>query len=133
LQFYYLWDSSSGRPSDLGDCVVYEVVTYQNGGWSPYVWPNPPWDQTSTNPTVNGVPATDMSFTDFIQPGNIVKPYAAAGFWSSQDYRYTCAAGGEVTLQSGIINTRSVSQNANGTWKYYVTSRGYEDSINPLP
>ena len=133
LQFYYLWDSSSGNPSDLGDCVVYEDVTYPNGGWSPYVWPKPPWNQTSINPTVNWVPGTDMRFTDFIQPGNIVKPYAENGFTSDQDYRYTCAAGGEVTLQGGITNSRSVTQNANGTWMYYVISRGYADSVNPLP
>jgi hypothetical protein len=133
LAILYKWDSSSGNWQDLADCVVYEVVSYPNGGHSPYVWPKPPWNQSTDNPTISGVPGTDLRFEDDIKPGTFVKPYAENGFSSTQDYRYTCHGGSEVTLQGSIINSRSVKRNTNSSYRYEVSSRGYSDSINPLP
>ena len=135
LHFDYAWSSSSGNLSDLTDCTVSEKVTYP-GTQSPYVWPDPPWNQATPNPSVAPnppIPGTYGTATDDHSPGAFVKPYMAASFNASQTYNYSCTGGIHGTLMGPLTISRSVSQNAGGSWKYVVTKSGASASINPLP
>jgi hypothetical protein len=132
LEFCYTWQSSTGNYQDLAHCVVYEVVNYPATSTT-YVWPSPPWSYSTSNPTVNGVPGTDLRLTDDMLTGTFLKPYTAGSVLSTQYYRYTCDGGSEVNLQGPIANSRSVAKNTNGSYAYTVTSRGTSASINPLP
>lgn len=65
-----------------------------------------------------------------------VKPYTAATVTAPQIYRYSCSCkdnGAFVTLLGPHNIVRSVSQNANGSWKFTITKTGSSATINPLP
>jgi hypothetical protein len=132
--FFYKWDSSTGNPNDLSTCAVYEVVTFGDGH-SPFYWPNPPWNYAEENPAVSGVQGSDMEFDDTIGngKGTWTKPYNYATFTGTQYYKYSCNGPSEHTLMGPITITRTVSQNADGTWMYQMTTRGYSDTLSPLP
>jgi len=111
-------------------------VLFRSPGGNPYIWPSPPWNGGGTaNPTNLSVPATDGVAQDNHSTLGFLKPYTAASFTASQDYRYTCTdvnGGNPVLIESHAI-VRSVSQNPNGSWKYVITKSGASNSINPLP
>ncbi|HEX5411140.1 MAG TPA: hypothetical protein VFZ27_04695 [Terriglobia bacterium] len=135
LHFDYAWGSSSGNLADLTNCTVNEKVSYP-GTQNPYVWPDPPWNTATPNPTIAPnppVPGTDGAASDNHSPGTFVKPYQAANFNASQIYQYSCTGGISGTLMGPLTISRSVSQNSNGTWKYMITKSGASASINPLP
>ena len=136
LHFVYAWDSSTGNLADLSQCTIGEIVAYP-GTSNPYVWPNPPMNRSSTNPTVINVAATGGTFNDDHQPPNsFVMPFQAASFSAVQAYRYqcACASGGNfVNLITGLNIARSVTQNSGqSTFRYTVTKSGSSATINPI-
>ena len=135
LEFSYTWQSSSGNLQDLSLCSVFEYVNYP-GTSSPYVWPSPPWYQTSsTNPTDVGVSGTDGKFNDDQLPtwGGWLKPYVTASFTATQKFQYVCNGGSVVTLMGPLSIVRTVAKNSNGSFYYKVTKNGSSATINPLP
>jgi hypothetical protein len=136
LEFTYAWDSSTGNLADLSSCVVGEIVTYP-GTSNPYTWPNPPFNRATPNPTIGNQPGTGGGFTDDHQPPNsFVQPYRASSFTATQLYRYRCDnvnRGNYVNLTRAMSIVRSVSQNADASWRYTVSKSGSSAGINPLP
>jgi hypothetical protein len=137
LHFVYAWGSSTGNLADLSQCTIGEIVAYP-GVTNPYVWPNPPMNASTPNPTVINVPATLGTFNDDHRPpgGGFVTPFAAASFTAVQQYRYQCpcaSTGNFVPLVTGITIARSVSQNSGqSTWRYTITKSGSSATINPI-
>lgn len=134
LHFDYQWGSSTGNLADLSQCTVGEIVSYP-GSSSPYVWAHPPFTRSSTNPTVIDVSATSGSGQDDHLGPPFATPFSAASFTATQYYRYKCpcANGGNyVNLMGPISIVRSVTQNANGSWKYTVTKSGSSATVNPM-
>jgi len=134
LHFDYEWGSSTGNLADLSQCTVGEIVSYP-GSSNPYVWPHPPFTRSSTSPTVIDVSATSGSGQDDHYGPPFASPFSAASFTATQYYRYKCpcANGGNyVNLTGPISIIRSVTQNANGSWKYTVTKSGSSATVNPM-
>lgn len=138
LRFEYDWDSSTGNTANLTSCVVGEFVDYP-GTANTYLPPSPPFPTTGfDDPTIANVPGTDGGFLDFHRTnGSFVTPYQASSFTAVQHYRYQCSCinnGLPVNVMGPLNIVRTVSQNANGTWKFTVTkpTNGLA-SIDPLP
>jgi hypothetical protein len=138
LHFAYAWDSSSGNLADLSACTVGEIVTYP--GSNPYNWSPPFPANSSTNPFVAEGAATAGIGVDDNQlypSSTFVKPYSAANFTATQNFRYRCTNtnnGAYAALLGPLSITRSVQQNTNGTWKFTVTKpTNGQAIINPLP
>ena len=73
---------------------------------------------------------------DHTTPGTFVKPYQAKTITAAQIYRYRCTCkqnNAWITVLDGLSIERSVSQNANGSWKFTITKSGQTATINPLP
>lgn len=136
LHFNYAWGSSTGNRNDLNTCVIGEELSYQ-----PSTWPSPPW-------TVNYSPGGDhiLANTTQVIEGYMSDshwqgvgwrtPYSAATVVGSQMYWYrcTCYNDNQKIIISGPWEiSRSVSQNADGTWKYSISKDGESTNINPLP
>jgi hypothetical protein len=134
LVFGYKWDSSTGNLADLSNCEVGEHVAYP--GSNPYVWPKPPWDGSTPNPTIIWLGASRGALVDTHSTKPFVKPYRNARFTATQHYRYrtSCANGGNpVNLMGPIPITRTVSQKPDGTYKYEITKSGQTAKKDPLP
>jgi hypothetical protein len=132
LHFQYAWGSSTGNLADLSNCSVGEYVTYPGNG-STYIYPAPMVHQ-SPNPTTSDEPATTGGFPDdHYPPESFSHPLKAANFTATQKYRYRCGGGSYFNLTGYLSIKRTVSQNANGSWKYTVTKSGSSATINPIP
>jgi hypothetical protein len=140
LHFTYTWSSSSGNLPDLASsgCTVNENVSYPGG--DPYYWKSPPYQAGSStpNPTiapVPPVPGANGSANDTHSHPPFQGPYQADSFTATQYYQYccTCNNSSNVPLAGPISIARSVSQNADGTWKYTITKSGVVGHISPLP
>jgi hypothetical protein len=144
LHFDYGYSSTDGNLQHLGSCTLGEIVTYQ-GSQNPWPFPAPFPPDAYDNPTIGdfnaatGGPNGPGTFTDDhkLTPSiTFRKPYNANSFTATQYYRYkcSCAGGGQyVNIVGPLSIVRSVSQNANGTWKFTVTKSGCSAQINPLP
>jgi hypothetical protein len=135
LYFTYDWDSSTGDKADLSDCQVTEYVTYPTNA-STYVWPSPPFNNSTPNPTIlpnPAAPGTGSLSDSHSYPGGFVTPYAVRSFTAQQYYRYKCGTHDWVKMSSLIQITRSVTQNSDLTWKYVISKSGYSTWVNPLP
>jgi len=136
LHFDYAWGSSSGNLADLANCEVGEQVTY-NAAELPFASPPFPAGINPPNPTVINVAGNNGGFADnHSTPGAFVRPYAAATVTASQIYRFHCPchqSNAWVTLMGPHNIVRSVSQNANGSWRFTITKTGSSATINPLP
>jgi len=133
LIFDYAWDSSTGDLADLTNCQISEKVTY--AGPDPFIWPSPPWNNGSHNPSILTAAATAGFAHDEHNSGIFIQPYRAASFTAAQDYRYQCTDvnnGAIVVIQSQSI-VRTVSKNPDGTFKYVITKNGSSNSIDPIP
>ena len=139
LHFEYAWDSSTGKLSDLSHCGVGERVDY-NAADLPF--PSPPFPSglnppnPTTDPVFGGDLGTFPNGDTHSTPGTFVTPYSARTVTATQIYRYHCPChnGDAWTTLMGPHNiVRSVSQNANGSWKFTVTKSGSSASIDPLP
>jgi len=133
LAFTYTWSSTTGNTTDLSkcSCKVGEEVDYPGfipGTAATYVWPRPPWSQSTTNPAVDiSQAATLLPLSDVHHPGTMIAPYGAAQFSATQYYKYVCTGvnnGSPVTLLGPISINRSVTQNSNGTFTYTFTKSG---------
>jgi hypothetical protein len=147
LHMVWSWQSSTGNLANLTSCSVSEFVTYPGPDSPPgiYPWPTPFPAANSNNPTTSSVPATDGSVTDDHDLGGKLdtdfrKPYFANSFVSDQTIGYSCTySGGTITgtFYGPAAITRSVSQNANGSWTFVVSEPVdgdlYSVSIDPLP
>lgn len=134
LYFEYAWDSSTGNLADLSSCEVGEEVTYP--GSDPFVWPKPPWDGSTPNPTIIWLPGSDGALGDTHSTKPFVKPYKEASFTATQYYRYrtSCAnSGNPVNLMGPISIARSVKKKQDGKFKYTITKSRKSASIDPLP
>ncbi len=130
----YLWDSSTGVQADLSSCIISEIVNYPTVN-STYIWP-PPMAQSTPNPSIVTGNGANAGFTDQHRPPNAFgTPYSAATFTASQVYRYTCpcANNGIPVDMASFTITRSVSKNADGTWKYTVIKSSGETASRNLP
>ena len=145
------WTSSTGVSSDLSTCTVSEIVTFPHTDSSPliYLWQNPPYSWASNNPTYNSVPgyqpnpgvtgaAGALSDTHFIPIGAngwARPPTPARPVTALQDYLYQCTGlngGNPVHILGPIAITRSVNQNADGSFKYTITELGRTATVNPI-
>lgn len=138
LHFKYAWDSSTGYLGDLRNCGITEKVDYPNG--NPFRWPSPPWDGRGTpNPTIEPsppIPGDRGKAVDNHSTLGFKKPYKRASFTANQVYRYTTPcknAGKPIAMSRNIAIVRTVTQNADGTFKYRITKSGSSAEINPLP
>jgi len=142
LKFNYLWDSSSGNLSDLGQCQVEEFVTYPGyvpGVQGHYFWASPPYAASSSaNPETGATPVSATLGSPGLQDlqGNVgfLKPYVSNDVTSNQVFQFECPyyKGGQLIPlfpHSGTIAIhRVVSQNTNGTWQYTITKSGSSNS-----
>jgi hypothetical protein len=93
-----------------------------------------PYVATSTNGQGQGVNGAIGQLTDDnkIYPA-ISKPYVNASFVVAQRFAYFCLCSNQPgtikTLTGPISITRSVSPNADGTWKACITKSGITDCI----
>jgi YD repeat-containing protein len=137
LRFDYDWDSSNGSKAQLSACQMGESVTYP--GPSPFPRPSPPFPPGNhANPTEFEFSAEEAAFdVHFVPPGDFVKPYSSSSYTATQIYRYRCPCQNNnnwVTVMGPLQIVRSVSQNANGTWKYTITKpTNGQASVDPLP
>jgi len=124
LVFEYVFDSSTGKLADLKDCQVGENVLYPSGA-SEFVWPKPPYNGSTPNPTIGWVPASHGALEDQQKPKPFVKPYVANIFTATQAYRYQCPKTGPVVDfpgETGILITRTVADSTGrGCWGYTVS------------
>lgn len=143
LEWEYRWDSSTGNLNHLAACEVGEFVDYPGVG-PRYFYPSPPFPTNPANglldPTEINVAGSDGIIGDINWVpgiGNFRTPYSSSSVTSTQNWRYRCpcANGGAwVNVFGPLSINRSVSQNANGTWKYTITKPiGGSASYNPLP
>jgi len=141
IQFNYSFQSSTGRLTDLSQCQLLEELDYNP---SPHA--SPPFPVGFGSPShQEPVPPidtdlTDGSATDAHWPPTVVgpwvTPYAAASGTVDQRYLFTCPcySGGSRTPVGGPYTiTRSVSQNADATWRYTVSKNGVTSVLTPLP
>lgn len=129
LRFIYRWYSTAGGLTGLEDCKVGERVDYPSGD-DPYVWPRPPWDHRTYNPTELLFPATDGSFQDTHEPGDFIVPYMAKPFSATQNYVYHC----DNCMESGVCfvleGPLSINRQVywvvppDSTWRYKVEKSG---------
>jgi hypothetical protein len=137
LHFEYTFESTSGDLADLSDWQVGELVQYP-GHVNPFKWPRPPYDGSTTNPTIIWQPATDgvvqddQSHVGFSNP-----PYRQNIFIAFQDYRYKCSTCNRAINFPGrtdIMIERKVSDSTgHGCFGYTVSKTGYSASVSPLP
>lgn len=135
LHFDYEWQSSTGKLSDLSDCLVGEAVDYES---SDFPLPSPPFpaDLDPDNPTEKSITASSGVGQDNHSTGTFVAPYKAASFTATQIYRYSCPChknGEWETLMGPHSIVRSVTQNADKSWRFTITKTGQSATINPLP
>lgn len=125
LHFEYGWTSTSTKLADLSQCQVGENVAYPGG--NPYVWPKPPFNGSTTNPTVLSVPATDGKAQDNHSHTPFITPYKAAAFNATQQYRYICRNLDTTDFPgfNNVIIARSVADTTGkGCWTYKITKTG---------
>jgi YD repeat-containing protein len=143
LLWTYAWDSSTGNRNDLGSCLVGEIVDYPGIGPG-FFYQSPPFPTNPTNgtrdPTEINVRGSDGGIGDRnMVPGigNFRTPYSSSSVTAIQNWRYSCPcknAGAWINLFGPLHINRSVSQNANGSWKYTITKPiGGAASFDPLP
>ncbi len=149
LRFTYAWDSSTGRLSDLSNCVIGEYVTVQGNTTDPYPWPSPPYAAGASNPNptdaTSNPPSPDLAATlgqfqdDHTLYTNVpiawVRPYVQTGFTSKQSYEYKCTNyhnGNYIEINGPLYIVRNVFQ-SNGTWSYSVSKSKAVATISPLP
>jgi hypothetical protein len=136
LHFDYNWESSTGNLADLSKCLFGENVEYDP---TDVPFPSPPFPEglSPGNPTDLNVPASDGSAQDnHSTPGAFANPYQARTLTATQIYRYSCPchnSGQWETMMGPHRIIRSVSRNANGTWKFTISKTGASATINPLP
>jgi hypothetical protein len=108
-------------------------------------WPTPFPTANSDNPTTGSVPATEGTATDDHDlegklDTDFRQPYFANSFVADQTINYSCIYGGGTitgTFYGPAAITRSVSQNADGSWTFTVSEPVdgglLWESIDPLP
>lgn len=135
LHFNYIWGSSTGYLSHLNSCGIWEDLSY-----SPAPWPSPPWASYDPSGWNYLAAATEGGMTDSAWTGPLGpssgQPYAAATVSASQLYFYRCtcyANNNPVVMEGPLSIQRTVSQNADGSWRYTVSKQGTTAQINPLP
>ncbi len=137
LHFNYLWDSSTGKLSDLSSCIVGENVTYPGTG--DYYWSSPPYGPAfvhANNPTAISFNATDGAFGDVHSHPDFLTPYRADGFTATQTYRWSCSnflAGSWQSFQQNTIDRAVTQHSFNSTWYYSITKSGSGAVVDPLP
>jgi len=139
LHFDYAWDSSDGILSNLSQCSVGEIVTYDGG--SPYSPPSPPFPNVAAaNPTAGDDVAGNLGTAqdDHSPGGSFVTPYSSASWAATtQYYRYRCACQRNypeyVNVMGPLDISRTVSPSLYNYWRYVITKSGSSAYINPLP
>jgi PBS lyase HEAT-like repeat len=135
LSSKYAWDSSSGDLSDLSECQVGEYVTYPGSGDN-YIWPDPPYEGSSPNPTTVWFSADKGVAYDNQKHADFKKPYAFNTFTAIQAFRYQCPSIGIVEFPgfTGITIVRTVADNSGqGCYGYTVSKLSFSASVYPLP
>lgn len=140
LVFAYTYESSTGFLGDLKDCEIWENVAYPGG--NPFVWPNPPWDDTWVNPTVHTMaPGPQGKFVDRHRPPQWAKTLGTADVSATQFYFFVCpCATGKlpVTTEAGklkdnFVIRRRVLLNRDGTtYRYVINKSGGNAQIDPI-
>jgi PBS lyase HEAT-like repeat len=135
LRFNYAWESTTGALADLSRCEVGESVAYP-GAADPYVWPSPPYDNSTSNPTIVWVVASAGTAQDDHAPGTFLAPYAANTFTAMQQYRYRCGGLSTITFPAwnNVAIKRTVRDaTGQGCWRYRITKTGASNTIPRLP
>jgi hypothetical protein len=141
LQFAYTYGSSTGKLEDLASCRIWENVTYPGG--SPFVWPDPPWDDAWANPTVHPMvrSGSQGKFVDDHLVPNWAKTLAEADVRAVQFYFYECpckTGNLPVGTPDGKkrdrfeIRRRVLANKSGGTYRYVITKSGGNAQINPI-
>ena len=141
LQFLYTYESSTGKLADLASCLIWENVQYP--GASPYVWPDPPWDDAWANPTVHPMVKSGSQgrFVDDHLVPNWARTLAAADVKATQFYFYECPCK-TGTLPVGTpdgkkrdrfeIRRRVLANKSGGTYRYVINKSGGSAQIDPI-
>jgi len=149
LEFVYYWDSSTGNIADLANCSVGEIANYpvQSPDPTHYHWTQPPYTQPvpqTTNPFPSSAPATNILNAPYNHAGAVddhyyagfQTPYAPDNFTVNQYYRFQCSnyqSGAWTNMVGPISIQRTVTHNANGTWRYDIYKSNQTNSVNPMP
>ena len=142
LQFAYTYGSSTGSLADLKDCAIWENVQYP-GTADPYVWPNPPWNDAWSNPTVHPM-VTNGAQGKFVDTHRVpawAKTLATADVTAKQFYSYDCpCANGKLPVRTMAgtqkdvldIRRRVLANKDGGTYRYVVNKSGGSAQIDPV-
>jgi hypothetical protein len=128
LQFQYAWDSSTGNPADLSNCMVGEITTYP-GSNNPFTWPSPPYQSNTgtPNPTIREVNGNLGAAPDTHIHKPFQQPYIFNTFTATQYYRYKCPCkngGAYVNLVGPIQIVRTVEIVPFTDWTYHIEKSG---------
>ncbi len=113
---------AQGNLSDIADCNVNESVSYP-GTKNPYIWPSPPWQTSTFNPTTRSAKASLGTLTDVHHTGSFNLPYTTAQFDATQDYNYARTGGAKGDLDTNIDIHREVDQSGR-YYTYKITKSG---------
>ena len=149
LRFWYDWDSDSGSLTDLGNCTMYELVSYSGDGTTSngkFYAANPPFDNwIFNNPTrVSGPANTGHQIDDVMRGGsgsfNVPTNYYMGSGWTikgMQHMRFHCNTCGADELIPGPDNLNQITRSfmwvdtyefchqADRRWIYKATKHGH--------
>jgi hypothetical protein len=134
ITFIYAWDSSTGDLADLAQCEVGEYVKYPSED-PEYIFPQPPWSTKVDNPFIRWFSATEMA-VDKHHMLNPAGKCAPASVTALQKYRYHCPCKSNDEPQDLIAPleiVRTVTENADGSFKYTVSKSGVSSSVEMCP
>lgn len=112
-------------------------------GKDPFVWPNPPWNDSWVNPTVHTMaPGPQGKFVDRHIPPRWAKTLGEADVSASQYYFFICpcVGTGQLTVttpdgktRSSFVIRRRVLLNKDGTtYRYVINKSGGQAQIDPI-
>jgi hypothetical protein len=145
LIFDYRWSSSTGNLADIQHCFVNERLDFPTQ--PTYTYPAAMCGDTHNSPEFRPNPAVNAGEGQVMDTfaGCFAKPYAATGvIHVTQHIQYICGTmNGPNNLSGAISMNSSISQNADGTFRYSEDDQGVPDingvifdyaaTLNPLP
>lgn len=134
ITFNYAWECNV-EMYRLRGTIVGEKVTYPGG--SPYVFPNPPFDEEYNNPTITGVEGSDalLSDTHHVPKFLYFSNFGEVSIDAIQYYTFRAPWMGEgqyQILEGPLTINRRVYKSGGEGWMYSCTKKGVTATIPAL-